>query len=83
MTNFNKMNVAGANLDTKNLSQQTPLHMAVETGQMEVVALLLEAGCKINSVNSYGQTPIAIAQTLRKTKIMELLKKTRGHVVPM
>lgn len=57
--------------------------MAVETGQMEVVEFLASTGCKVNSINCYGQTPIAIAQTLRKTKILDLLKKTRGHVAPM
>ena len=73
----------GADLDTKNLSQQTALHMAVETGQMEAVEMLVKAGCKVNAINVYGQTPIAIAQTLRKTKILDLLKNTRGNVVPM
>ena len=51
--------------------------MAVETGQLGTVELLLNLGAKVDALNCYGQTPINIAQILKKTKILDRLRKSR------
>ncbi len=74
--------LAGANLNSTNLTRSTPLHMAVETGQIEVVELLLASGVNQTVQNVYGQTPTAIATVLRRVKILEMLKEaSTDHVI--
>ena len=59
---------SGANINTPNLTGNTALHCAAETGQVETVEFLVNAGAKINVQNAYGQTPVAIATVLRRIK---------------
>lgn len=76
--------LAGVNLNLTNLSMNTPLHMAVETGQIEVVQYLIGLkNIKLNAQNVYGQTPKGIAQTLRRFEILDILKKAYGEDIPM
>ena len=66
-------------MDTRNMSQSTALHGAVETGQYETVEyLVLEAKASLNSKNCYGHTPIEIAQLNRRIKIADFLKTIRN-----
>ena len=67
--------LAGASLSAKNMSQNSALHAAVETGQVEVVEYLLREGVSVTETNWYGQTPMAIASVLRRTAILELMRE--------
>ena len=60
--------VACANLNARNLTGNSALHAAAETGQLETVDFLLQSGAKTNLHNAYGQTPAAIASVLRRVK---------------
>ena len=76
--------MAGADLNSKNLSMNTPLHSAVETGQVDVVKYLLkQKDVKLNEQNCYGQTPKAIATVLRQVEILEMLQHAKGEDVPL
>ena len=62
-----------------NLSGNTALHAAVETGQTEVVQFLLnreeqnDAHKLIGAKNVYGQTPLGMAKILGRSDIMDML----------
>lgn len=65
--------LAGANLNSVNLSRQSALHAAVETGQVKVVQFLLEHGCDAVKKDVYGRTPLDIAKALGRVEIENLL----------
>ena len=67
--------LAGASLNACNLSRQTPLHCAVETGQLKVVQFLLEHGVEMTKKDVFGRTPQDIAKVLNKVEITNLLQK--------
>ena len=67
--------LAGASLNACNLSRQTPLHCAVETGQLKVVQFLLEHGVEMTKKDVFGRTPLDIAKVLNKVEITNLLQK--------
>ena len=50
-----------------------PLHTAVQNGNIEIVKMLLDAGCNPNEVNSDGLTPLHIAAQMGLTDIAALL----------
>ena len=51
----------------------TALHRAVERGHLEIVHLLIKAGCKVDAVNGEGRTALMIASNNNKVKIIEVL----------
>jgi ankyrin repeat protein len=57
------------NLSAKDCKGNTPLHVAVDTGNIEVMDALLQAGADINAKDSNGDTPLHQA-VLRKNKQM-------------
>jgi len=53
---------------------ETPLHLAVLSGETEAVAALLKAGADPNAPDEGGRTPVSIAQNENASKeILELL----------
>lgn len=52
---------AGAELDAKDASGNTPLHYAAEHGRVDVAAFLIARGADVNAVNRDGATPLAVA----------------------
>ena len=52
---------AGADLHTKNESEQLPLHYACESGALDVVKMLVEAGVGVRATDDEGSTCLAIA----------------------
>jgi ankyrin repeat protein len=57
------------------LFHQTPLHLAVELGDFEIVKVLLKNGAKVNIQDCYGRTPALIAKQYKRKEIHQLLKK--------
>lgn len=56
----------------------TPLMHAVENGQAETAAALLELGAKVNARDSSGKTALQRARTEGKNEIAEILLKAGG-----
>lgn len=60
-------------------TKQSPLFDAIQSGQGEIVDLLLELGAPTNTLNRQKQTPLQFALTLRRPKIVEsVLAKTEN-----
>jgi len=49
---------AGANIDSKDNEDSTPLQYAVHSGNVEIVEMLIRAGANVNTQNSHGWTPL-------------------------
>jgi ankyrin repeat protein len=62
----------GARIDDRNENGQTPLHLAVLKGNIQVVRLVLEHSADVNARNKLGETP---SQLTRQQEILELLSK--------
>lgn len=67
--------LAGANLNCTNLSGQTPLHAAAETGQIKIVQYLIEEGVDLDKKDVFGRQAIDIAKILQRQDIVQLLSK--------
>jgi hypothetical protein len=52
----------------------TPLHVAVDVGNIFAVKQLVEHGADLELVNDFGQTALALAVDLRRTEIAALLQ---------
>lgn len=54
----------------------TPLHIAAYLASEEVVALLLECGCKVNPVSTDGKTPLALVKEYHnRESIVSLMER--------
>jgi len=51
----------GANVNTVDYLENTPLHLAAERGMADAVAILLENGAFVDAINIMGVTPIMAA----------------------
>jgi ankyrin repeat protein len=51
----------GANVNSRDVNSQTPLHHAVLMGRIDIVAILIESGADINSLDFYGDSPLHLA----------------------
>ena len=63
---------AGTDINTKDNSQQTPLHYAAK-GQKELAKFLIEKGAAVNARGPQELTPLFIATMEGKKEIVELL----------
>jgi cytohesin len=65
---------SGANI---NASQKgsTPLHTAASHGRWSVAELLISNSADVNAVDSFGQTPLELAESARHQDVAELLKR--------
>ena len=67
----------GANVNATDSKDATPLHLAVESGLLVTVNLLLLCGAKINATNWFGQTPLHVATLLNHLEIIDFLLNGR------
>ena len=67
--------LAGADLNTVNLSRQTALHAAVETGQFKVVQFLVEHNVDVTRKDIFGRTALELANLLNRKEIQGLLER--------
>jgi serine/threonine-protein phosphatase 6 regulatory ankyrin repeat subunit B len=58
----------GANVNTRDKDQITPLHLASDNRSFDVTQLLVDFGADINAKNAQGQTPFS-----------QLMKSSSGH----
>ncbi|XP_076655935.1 uncharacterized protein LOC143360718 isoform X2 [Halictus rubicundus] len=58
----------------------TPLHLAIVNGDIEIVKMLLDRGADIDAKNKCGCTPLYNAVRNKKMKVIELLLKHRANV---
>jgi len=64
----------GANVNTKDNWDWTPLHSAVY-GHKDIVELLIAKGADVNARDAEGRTPLSYAKEEGHTEIVELLRK--------
>ena len=48
----------GADVNVKNASEWTPLHIAAQFGHVEMVEFLLSKGANVNAKDLWGKTPL-------------------------
>jgi ankyrin repeat protein len=48
----------GADVNTRDMDQQTPLHLASSSQRLEIVRTLLNLGANVNAENTKSQTPL-------------------------
>ncbi|CAL1531594.1 unnamed protein product [Lymnaea stagnalis] len=71
----------GAAIDKVTLKGGSILHAAVYGGNWDIVKLCLDAGCKVNAVDDYGQHALLAALSSRcDIKIIELLLESGSDV---
>ena len=59
----------------------TPLHLAASVGVRSCVKVLLKHGADIKAINDYRQTPIQVAESCMKGKMIQLFHSEGGLVV--
>jgi hypothetical protein len=61
----------------------TPLHIAIRNGNIEIVKALLSDGCDLGAHNDEGLTPLDLAAKLNHDEIVRLLlERGAGHLPP-
>jgi len=65
--------LAGLDLECEDEEGHVPLHMAVESGDVGTVQVLVEKGVNLNVVNKRGATPLYMAKIWGHHDICELL----------
>ena len=68
----------GANVNVKHKANKTPLHLAAELGNIQMVRLLLKAGAKVNALDSDQGTPLDWAVGTLHNDTAALLRKNGG-----
>ena len=67
----------GIDVNSKDPSGYTPLHLACENGHKEVVQLMLkeskELGIDVNSKDQYGSTPLHLACENGHMEVVQLM----------
>jgi ankyrin repeat protein len=64
----------GCKINDKDDGGNTPLHVAVRAGKLDLVAYLVEKGADINAKNDFDDTPIIIAQNKGMISIINYLR---------
>ena len=68
----------GANVNAKNKSEKTILHLAADIGPKEIVELLIAKGADVNAEDRRGRTPLDEVSGSSGAEITELLRKHGG-----
>uniref|UniRef100_A0A8C6X728 Ankyrin repeat and death domain containing 1B n=1 Tax=Naja naja TaxID=35670 RepID=A0A8C6X728_NAJNA len=67
---------------------QTPLHLAADLGNVEIIETLLKAGCDFSMVDKQGKTALAVASRSNHALVVDMIikaerfyiwKQTTGH----
>jgi Carboxypeptidase regulatory-like domain/Ankyrin repeats (3 copies) len=68
------------NVKDKGYGGNSPLHVAVEHGNLEIVQFLLNSGAKINSKNAEKQTPLMMLDDDATPELVNLLLRHRAKI---
>ena len=71
---------AGANVEARDMWNDTPLHYASFDGHNETVALLLDRGANIEAQRVYGETPLHVASSNGHSETVTLLLDAGANV---
>ncbi|ODM93658.1 Ankyrin-3 [Orchesella cincta] len=71
----------GAYVDALTLKKQTPLHLAAETGQLEVCRLLIGLRANPDAADERGQKPIHLAAQNNHAEVIKLFLKHQNSLV--
>ena len=55
--------------------KRTPQHLAVNSGEIDLVTALLEAGADPAAQDDYGQTPLYLAEEMGYSDIVNAIQK--------
>ena len=70
-------------LKEQNKKQQTPLHIAIETWQLELVAeMIMNGECDFSAKDYMGRTPFLLAVELSQSSTVDLLLNSDTHLKP-
>ena len=69
------LNHDGVDKNIQDKDGKTPLHMAVELENKNIVELLLENSADVHKVDSGNRTPLQIARKKRNQEISNLLQQ--------
>nr|XP_021482700.1 60 kDa lysophospholipase isoform X1 [Meriones unguiculatus] len=72
----------GGDLNLKDYSGQTPLHVAARRGHTAAVSVLLQRGADVNARNEDGQSPLLLAVRGRHQDIIGLLRAAGACLSP-
>ena len=67
-------------LNAKGFLDRTPLHWAVDNGQMDAVTMLVGRGADLTVRDVYGWTPLAISVQRDRAEILKLLVANHADV---
>ncbi|KAI4884098.1 hypothetical protein NFI96_020423, partial [Prochilodus magdalenae] len=70
----------GADLNARNKRRQTPLHIAVNKGHLQVVKTLLDFGCHPSLQDSEGDTPLHDAISKKRDDMLSVLLEAGADV---
>lgn len=73
----------GAILDAMTLIKQIPLHLAAESGQLEVCQTLLGLGSDLNAVDNQSQTPLHLAARKNSAEVLRLFLTSKPELISM
>lgn len=59
----------------------TPLYLACESGNIDIVEFLIESGANITTVNSRGEIPLHVASQQKSVEIVQLLLDSGDHTM--
>lgn len=76
---FDRRIQGGVDVNAKNTDGRTPLHYAVDIGNLEMVNVLLKNKADVTQTTSQGHTPLHIAAVKDSTEIAEALLQHMSH----
>jgi ankyrin repeat protein len=70
-------NTSNDAINTKNIKEETPLHLAAEVANIQAAKLLVENGADIDAENNDGETPAARAEDKKHIDVEEVILYTK------